>query len=118
MARTRIKPTDELFEAKVTSARYIDEHGTEDAWELDALEPTVLRDLIREQVAEHWNEDIFEREQKHAQRRQRQLRSMMRDPDWFGGVLGSDDDDPDGGDEGGEVPDLFDDMDDDEEGEE
>lgn len=50
------------FEAKVTSARYrgyVEEHDTEDAWELDALDPSVLRDLVTTSVSGYFNEATF-----------------------------------------------------------
>lgn len=73
------------FEAKMSSARYagyVDEHETEEAWELDALEPTVLRDLIRDAVADLFDEDIHAREQNEAEGRRERLVAAMRDPDW------------------------------------
>lgn len=51
------------FAAKMSSSRYasyIQEHGIRDAWELDALEPRVLQRLIRDSVAPHFDENIFE----------------------------------------------------------
>lgn len=48
--------------AKVTDSRYegyVREHGDE-SWELDALEPTVLRDLIRDEVDGLRDEDEWE----------------------------------------------------------
>ena len=70
------------FPAKVTSSRYQtyrDEHDTDDAWELDALEPTVLRDLIRAEVDALFDDDI------HAGVRTevREARAeMRRHPKW------------------------------------
>ncbi len=67
------------FAAKQTSSRfqsYMDEHNTDNAWELDALDPMVLRELIRKHVEElfdyevhhtnvelitEWREDMMER---------------------------------------------------------
>lgn len=49
------------FEAKVSSSRYAkyyEEHGTDEAWELDALRPDVLQSLIRGSVNEHFDEEI------------------------------------------------------------
>jgi hypothetical protein len=48
--------------AKTTDARYIkyqEEHG-DDSWELDALEPTVLADLIRHAVEKRIDQDLWE----------------------------------------------------------
>ncbi len=56
---TRYKPPP--FPAKETSSRYesyAEEHGTKDAWELDALKPEVLRDLIRKNVETHFDANI------------------------------------------------------------
>jgi hypothetical protein len=57
---------------------YVDEHGTTDSWELDALSPQTLEDLVQEPVDEvldldQWNKSLEleaeEREQlrKHAE---------------------------------------------------
>lgn len=49
--------------AKESSARftaYFEEHGIRDAWELDALEPTVLRDLIRVNARRYFSLPRFE----------------------------------------------------------
>lgn len=73
------------FEAKVTSARYagyVEEHDTEDAWELDALEPTVLRDLIRDAVADYFDIDLHVELQDDAHDRRERLTAAMRDPAW------------------------------------
>jgi len=51
------------FHAKLTSSRYekyVDEHGTTDAWELDALEPAVLQKLIRNRVNARFDTETFE----------------------------------------------------------
>jgi len=48
--------------AKVTDSRakeYIKEHGTS-SWELDALEPRVMRTLIEDTVLRYRNEDIYQ----------------------------------------------------------
>ena len=48
--------------AKLTDSRcqaYISEYGDE-SWELDALEPRVLRDLIREEVLNYRDEEIYQ----------------------------------------------------------
>ena len=80
------------FAAKLTSARYqgyIDEHGTNEAWELDALEPSVLRDLIREHVEEHFDEGIHELNNEEIEDKRARLRAKMADPAWAAGVLGT-----------------------------
>ena len=59
-----------LHPSKVGDARYqayVDEYG-EEAWELDALEPTVLRDLVRTHVLAYRDEEKWEakvEEEKH-----------------------------------------------------
>lgn len=66
------------FEAKVSSARYkgyLSEHCTDDAWELDALEPGVLQQLIRDNVARFWDQDVHEENKQLV----RQLRSDLRE---------------------------------------
>lgn len=41
------------------AAAYVEEHGYE-SWELDALDPTTLRDLISEHVEAHRDEDLWQ----------------------------------------------------------
>lgn len=48
------KQTDSRFE------RYVEETGLYDSWELDALEPTVLRDLIRNEIEAARDETLWE----------------------------------------------------------
>lgn len=78
------------FEAKVTSARYagyIEEHGTEEAWELDALEPTVLRNLIRTNVAGLFDVGIREENKEKIEELRGEMREQLRDPSWAASVL-------------------------------
>jgi hypothetical protein len=52
--------------AKMTDARFRDymlEYGTE-SWELDALEPRVISSLIRENVAKHRDESLWDEKQQ------------------------------------------------------
>lgn len=78
------------FEAKVTSARYqgyVDEHSTDEAWELDALEPRTLRDLIRLEVEELFDEDIHREQQSRARDLRKQVRAHMMNSNWLAEVL-------------------------------
>lgn len=59
------------FEAKMTSARYrgyVEEHDTDEAWELDALDPEVLRDLIQDEVAGFFDEDVHRENEDEVRR--------------------------------------------------
>ena len=79
------------FWAKTSDTRYqgyVDEHGTTDAWELDALDPTVLRDLIREEVNELFDEDIHEENNVEIAERREEMLGLMRDPEWIAAALG------------------------------
>jgi hypothetical protein len=74
------------FEAKMSSARYagyVAEHNTQDAWELDALDPILLRDLIRDNVAEYFDEDVYARSQEVEQAARSKLRETMDQPGWL-----------------------------------
>lgn len=74
------------FEAKMSSARYagyVEEHETEDAWELDALDPAVLRDLIRENIERYFDADIFEANQERIATLRARMVEQMRDPGWI-----------------------------------
>lgn len=55
------------FPAKTSSARYkgfVEKTGSDEAYELDALEPRVLRDLITLNVEDRFDYDIYEAHQK------------------------------------------------------
>lgn len=69
------------FPAKETSARYngyVKEHGTDDAWELDALEPVVLRKLIEDNVNTLFDRSIYDENQREVRETRRDLRELMR----------------------------------------
>lgn len=79
------------FEAKMSSSRYAGyrrEHGTDKAWELDALEPTVLQRLIRDSVNRFWIASIFEENKTTIHRRRRKLRERMLADGWFQEAIG------------------------------
>lgn len=73
--------------AKVTDSRagaYIAEHGRQ-SWELDALEPTVLQQLIEDHVEEWRDEDLWEeavaREKADKERLRKAAERMQLDED-------------------------------------
>ena len=73
------------FPAKLTSARYngyIREHGTNDAWELDALDPLVLRQLIRDEVNALFDVDVHEDNEEIIEDLREEMRQRMRAPGW------------------------------------
>ena len=73
------------FEAKKTSARYkryLEEHATDNAWELDALEPRVLRQLIRNKVSRYWNETIHQQNLELITERRDEMRAEMNVEGW------------------------------------
>lgn len=79
------------FEAKVTSARYqgyVDEHQTEEAWELDALEPRILRDLIRDEVNALFDERIYREQMARRDALRAEVRERMQEPAWIRRVMG------------------------------
>jgi hypothetical protein len=64
--------------AKITDPRandYISKYGTS-SWELDALEPSVISDLIRENVLEYRDEDIYQQIKKREEEEIGQLRKL------------------------------------------
>ena len=64
--------------AKLTDSRatsYIELHGDE-SWELDALEPTVIADLIRDAVAEYRDDDLWNEAVEREERERLQLQSL------------------------------------------
>ncbi len=81
------------FPAKMTSSRYagyVAEHGTTDAWELDALRPEQLDTLIREGVAGYFDEDIYEANEATIEERRADMRERMQEPGWIHSVLEED----------------------------
>lgn len=80
------------FPAKKSSSRYAGyyrEHGINEAWELDALNPKVLDRLIRDNVAQHWDRSIHDHWQSLARSNRILLREKMKEPGWVKSVLES-----------------------------
>lgn len=78
------------FPAKVSSARYasyIEEHGIDDAWELDALEPRVLRQLIEDGVARHFDRSTHGYNVQEIARLRDELRGRIKNQDFLDEVL-------------------------------
>jgi hypothetical protein len=63
------KETDKLFD------RYVEEFGTEECWELDALDPPMIDRLLRDAIAEF----VDMRKWQAAKRREKKNRSLMVD---------------------------------------
>lgn len=64
--------------AKVTDSRaaaYIAEHG-HSSWELDALEPSVLEQLIEDTLADYIDEEIWEETQSEERERREMLKQL------------------------------------------
>lgn len=79
------------FAAKTTSSRYatyVRDTGTTDAWELDALEPTVLRDLVVQNVEAHFDRDVHALFQSDIRSLRTEMREAMQDPDWIRSAIG------------------------------
>jgi len=71
------------FPAKLTSARYasyVEEHGIDDAWELDALDPRVLRQLIHDGVGSHFDESVHRFNEGEIADLRDDLRDKIREP--------------------------------------
>lgn len=81
------------FEAKITSARYrgyVDEHSTNDAWELDALNPRVLRDLIRKEVGAQFDQRIYNANEGAVESAREEMRDRMARGEFMRRVFNSD----------------------------
>jgi hypothetical protein len=57
------------------AAKYIEEFGQE-CWELDALDPLVIRDLIAEAIQNHRDEDLWEQALEEEQQHRNDLSSV------------------------------------------
>lgn len=78
------------FEAKITSARYkgyVREHDTQDAWELDALNPRTLRALIEDNVSAYFDSRIHARKERECEEAQDELRLRMESEDFIRSTL-------------------------------
>jgi hypothetical protein len=78
------------FPAKETSSRfngYVEEHGVEDAWELDALRPDVLDNLIRTSVLDLFDHEILQSWQEWVEASRARLVKKITAPAWLEGVF-------------------------------
>lgn len=78
------------FPAKETSSRfasYVAEHGLDDAWELDALPPETLADLIRDAVTSLFDRTVYDASRAEVEGRRAEMASRMREPGWVAGAL-------------------------------
>lgn len=68
------------FEAKIGARQkgYLKEFGISEAWELDALNPRVLRSLIRDNVENYFDEHLYGRLQSEVKAARIELRGMMK----------------------------------------
>jgi len=81
------------FPAKPSSSRfesYCDNHGTDDAWELDALDPPVLQQLIKDGVSAHFCEDTYNDMQSDISGMRQVLRARMSVDGWLSAQLAGD----------------------------
>jgi hypothetical protein len=68
--------------AKVTDSRfssYIDEAGTDECWELDALSPQVLAKLVQEQVEEHLDKEKWKKALDREKKARKALANVAKD---------------------------------------
>ena len=80
------------FPAKPTSVRfrsYVEEHGIDDAWELDALNPNILRDLITENIARHFDPEIYAVNEETVRDRRDEMRARMDAADVYDRLRGA-----------------------------
>ena len=78
------------FPAKVTSKRYakfVEEHSTTNAWELDALDPKTLEGLINASVRKYFDVDIYNANKEIVRGVREQFRETMLTHEWMSTVL-------------------------------
>jgi len=77
------------FPAKQSSSRYdsyVAEHGLDDAWELDALEPRVLQGLVESGVEVYFDEDVYAANKERVEEKRDEMRSRMQEDGWVESV--------------------------------
>ena len=85
---TKHKPPP--FPAKKTSSRYAGyyaEHGIQDAWELDALNPKTLDGMVRDYVNRYWRPSVHQHWQEVASNNRDILKGLMEKPGWLSQAL-------------------------------
>ncbi len=78
------------FPAKETSSRfkkYQEKVGIQDAWELDALEPRVLRQLIRTSVGELFDRVVYDDYAAEIRAARVELIDRVQNPEWLATAL-------------------------------
>lgn len=78
------------FKAKQTSSRfqaYVDETGLREAWELDALPPRALTQLMRDEVGALYDPQIGLEVREQVRVAREEMRALMT-PDWLRAQLG------------------------------
>jgi len=78
--------------AKMSSSRYagyVKEHGTDDAWELDAIPPDALPTLVRDSINAEFDWEIYHETRTPVRESRAIVKSTMCDPEWMAGVLES-----------------------------
>lgn len=68
-------------------AKYVREHHTRDSWEIDALRPDGLQDLIRDSVQAEFDEDIHRGNTHLIGDLREQLKDTLRDREWMDETL-------------------------------
>lgn len=63
------------------------EHRINDSWELDALEPRVLRQLIRDGAERHFDIGVHNRNVQEVRDLRAELRDRIKDQDFLDEVL-------------------------------
>ena len=79
------------FWAKPSSSRYkgyIEEHDTDQAWELDALDPATLRALITTEVDKHFDETVHQTNMAMLHDSRVELVQRLKEPGWMESVWG------------------------------
>jgi hypothetical protein len=69
-------PPSPAKETDSRTAGYVEQFGTEDTWELDALEPAALDALIDEKILEHLDTDLYQERVDQEEKEQRLLVSV------------------------------------------
>lgn len=71
-------PPDPAKQTDTRFARYFEEFGVDESWELDALDPNVIVELIEEEIDDIVDNSLFAKDQKRQEEHRGQLKEIVQ----------------------------------------